>query len=414
MFDDDPTPAVLCGDLNMLRCFAGAAPARAGLARARVPTITVSTDPRDLTFASRYIERRAVVADPASQPRRTAEDLAALGQRIGGRPALFYGTDAMLLCVSRQRDVLAPHLRFLLPEAALIEALVDKTRFAELAARLDLPVPRTVTSRELHAAENARARVPPPCVIKPRTHIGWYRSAPIREEGGRKQKALLAETEAELSRRLAQMRRYDDDFVVQAWVPGGDDCILSFHVYLDAARRPVAHYVGRKIRTYPAGAGESTYLELIEDAEVTRVGLSVVEKLGLVGIAKLDFKRDPGSGRLYLLEVNPRPSLWNHLGAAAGINLMLLAYADLVGLSRPRIGPLQVGLRWLSFEGDLRAFLEQGQGLPAWLRSYAGPKVYDVFAWDDPWPAALSALRRIGGKARKMGGAMLSRAGGLR
>jgi predicted ATP-grasp superfamily ATP-dependent carboligase len=374
----------------------------------RIPTVTVSTDPEDLTFASRHVEERAVIADPASQPERTVEDLVELGRKIGGRPVLYYGTDSMLLCVSRNREALAPHFRFMLPPAERVEEIVDKTRFVSLAARLGLPVPATLASREIRSADDALERVSLPAVLKPRNHIGWFRSEAIQEEGGRRMKALLAENPAEFRHRYEQMRRFSDDFVVQAYVPGGDDAIMSFHAYLDARGEPLAHYAGKKIRTYPAGSGESTYLELVEDEDVTRVGLEVVRALELIGVVKLDFKRDPRTGNLYLLEVNPRFNLWNHLGAVSGVNLPLVAYADLTGLPPPRVGPLKTGVRWLAFESDLRAFLNDygpaGElSLPGWLRSYAGPKIYDIFAWDDPWPATLGILRRIGTKTRRIG-----------
>jgi predicted ATP-grasp superfamily ATP-dependent carboligase len=408
------TTAVLCGDLNMLRCFAGGAPRKAGVPL-RIPTVTVSTDPADLTFASRHVEQTAVIADPASEPERTVHDLVELGRKIGGRPVLYYGTDSMLLCVSRNREALAPHYRFLLPPAERVEEIVDKTRFAKLAAKLGLPAPATLSSREIGSPEEALGRVPLPAVLKPRNHIGWFRSEAIQAEGGRRKKALLAESPEEFFRRYAQMRSFSDDFVVQEYVPGGDDAIMSYHAYLDAQGEPLAHYAGKKIRTYPAGSGESTYLELVYDEDVTRVGLEVVRALGIVGVVKLDFKRDPRTGKLYLLEVNPRFSLWNHLGAASGVNLPLVAYADMTNLPPPRVGPLRTGVRWLAFESDLYAFLHDygpaGElSLPGWLRSYAGPKIYDVFAWDDPWPAALGLLRRIGTKTRKIGAKAARRA----
>ena len=43
-------------------------------------------------------------------------------------------------------------------------------------------------------------------------------------------------------------------------------------------------------------------------------------RLGLKGLVKLDFKRADDE-TLHLLEVNPRFSLWHHLGAVAGVNL---------------------------------------------------------------------------------------------
>src|SRR6185369_15521749 len=97
-------------------------------------------------------------------------------------------------------------------------------------------------------------------------------------------------------------------------------------------QKMLGHYVGRKIRTYPSRAGVSTYLELCDEPSLERAGFAVLERLGLTGVVKLDWKRDPRTGRFHLLEVNPRFNLWNHLGAAAGVNLPFLAYQDLLGL----------------------------------------------------------------------------------
>ncbi|WP_170319342.1 hypothetical protein [Polyangium spumosum] len=406
MPEESLVPAVLCGDLNMVRCFAGDAPARAGLSVPKIPFVVASTRAGDPTFGSRHVERTAVISDPATNPDRTAEDLVVLAERTGGRPALFYGTDAMLLCVSRHRGVLSRHYRFLMPPAERIEELVDKARFAALARRLGLPVPATVTSEEAGSRAEVLARVPLPCAIKPVNHTGFRASAAVKEEGGLPRKALFAWTPEELDKRLAQMRRSGCAFVVQRYVRGGDDHITSFHAWMNGRGEPVAFHVGKKIRTYPSGSGESTFIEIVADPEVTRVGLEVVRALGLVGMVKLDFKRDAGSGELFLLEANPRFNLWNRLGAASGSNLPLVAYAELAGLLPPRTGPARPGLCWASVEGDLRAFfLDYGPSGAITLRdfvaSYRRPKVFDVFAWDDPWPLVLTLARRVGQRASR-------------
>ncbi|MDI1434733.1 ATP-grasp domain-containing protein [Polyangium sorediatum] len=402
-------PAVLCGDLNMVRCFSGDAPAEAGLPVPRIPFVVASTRAGDPTFGSRYVARTAVLSDPVTNPDQTAEDLRIVAERTGGRPVLFYGTDAMLLCISRHREMLERHYRFLLPPAERVEDLVDKARFATLARRLGLPVPATVASAEARTRAEVMARVPLPCAVKPVNHTSFRTSAAVREEGGLPWKAFFARTPEELDKRLAQMRRSGTAFVVQRYVRGGDDHITSFHAWMNARGEPVAHHVGKKIRTYPSGSGESTFIEIVEDPEVTRVGLEVVRALGLVGVVKLDFKRDAETGELFLLEANPRFNLWNRLGAASGVNLPLVAYAELAGLPLPHTGPVRPGLRWASVEGDVRAFLldygpSGAVSLRDFVASYRGPKVFDVFAWDDPWPLVLTLAKRVGQRARRAGG----------
>src|SRR5262249_26263787 len=143
-------------------------------------------------------------------------------------------------------------------------------------------------------------------ILKPFCHLGWRTSPAVLGLGVGPVKALYAGTERELARMIERIESFSPGFVAQEHVPGEESHVYSFHAYLDAGRRALGHFVGRKIRTYPHHAGVSTYIELVDEPELSRIGLDVLERLGLVGVVKLDFKRDPRSGRFYLLEVNPR------------------------------------------------------------------------------------------------------------
>jgi predicted ATP-grasp superfamily ATP-dependent carboligase len=390
---------VLHGDLNMLRCFAGAG----------VRAVVLSSDPDAPSFFSRHCAQRRILPDPGAEPEAAIAALRELGKLLPGRPVLFYGDDAMLLLVSRHREELRARFRFALPEAERVEALVDKRRFAALAQELDLPAPRTLVSSSSGAEDAAQiaALLPPPVILKPFCHVGWRTSQAVLGLGEGPVKALYAGDAGALTRMLDRIASFSTEFIVQEYIPGGEEQVYSFHAYLDARRRPLGHYVGRKIRTYPRRAGVSTYLELVDAPDLARLGFEVLERLGLTGIVKLDFKRDPRTGRFYLLEVNPRFSLWNHLGAASGVNLPLLAYRDLAGLPAEPAAPAKVGVRWLAFADDARTFVRSfapaGElSVGGWLASLRGPKVYDVFAWDDVSPFLMN-LRHWRGWTRAPG-----------
>ena len=77
-----------------------------------------------------------------------------------------------------------------------------------------------------------------------------------------------------------------------------------------------------------------------------QLGRDIVERLKLFGVAKLDFKRD-GAGKLHLLEINPRFTLWHHAAAVAGLNIPALVYADLTGTPRPAATRAKTGVRWV-------------------------------------------------------------------
>jgi len=377
--------AVVCGDLNLLRCFVGS----------EIETLTVASSPAAVTLSSRHCRQSHVLSAPAEGARLVAE-LAALGRALGSRPVLFYGTDAMLLSISRNRDVLDELFRFRMPPAELVEKLVDKIEFAELALREGLPVPATLSSREIAGPQQILERIGLPCVFKPSVHIGWFQAR--ADHGLSPHKALRADTNSELERHYRELASHCPAFVVQRYVHGGEDCIYSYHAYLDADSKPLGEFAGKKIRTYPKHAGVSTFLELVKDDEVMRLGREISRHLGLVGPLKLDFKRDSVSGETYLLEVNARFTLWNRLGAVSGVNLPLIAHADLREEPPPEARDYRTDVRWLSFGNDLRSYFREYRldgelGFGAWVGSLVGPTVYDVFAWDDPLPFAMNALQ---------------------
>jgi predicted ATP-grasp superfamily ATP-dependent carboligase len=375
--------ALVCGDLNLLRCLTGRG----------FPVAVVASDPREPTLRSRHAGEKFVIASPVDAERAVV-DLEALAQRFAKRPVLYYGNDATLLLLSRARERLGKGFRFSLPPSELVEALVDKARFSELARLRRLRIPETVHSEQLSSARELLAEVGVPCAFKPNNHTGWLsRRAAVDHVP---KKALRADT------REQALALYDElspfgPFVVQRWVEGGEDSVLSFHCYANDQSRVLGWFVGRKIRTYPKEAGVSTYLELVRDEEVARAGMDIVSRLGIVGPLKIDFKRDERTRRLYVLELNPRFTLWCYLGTAAGVNLPAIAYNSLLGLPLPLPQTYRTDIRWLSFGNDVRTFLRSYRpagdlGILEWLGSYRSKKVYEVFSWTDPAPSVAKML----------------------
>jgi predicted ATP-grasp superfamily ATP-dependent carboligase len=98
-----------------------------------------------------------------------------------------------------------------------------------------------------------------------------------------------------------------------------------------------------------------------------------------------------------VLELNARYNLWHYLGSVCGVNLALIAHAELTGGPPPLGRDYRTGVRWLSFGDDLRSFLRSYRpsgefGFSSWLASLRGPKIHDVFAWSDPLPFCFATL----------------------
>ncbi|MBI5103720.1 MAG: ATP-grasp domain-containing protein [Solirubrobacterales bacterium] len=348
----------------------------------------VAAPSHDVARYSRFTVATVPWADPWREPDRLLDALLSFAAGHPAPPALVYEGDWDLLLVSRHRDRLGGAFRFVVAGSELVEDLVDKDRFRDLAERLPLPVP---PSRRVAAATEDPAAglgVPYPVVVKPLTR----QNRTWRPVAGTA-KAVRADSPAELRRLWGRLGDGDDELLVQALVPGGERRVESYHAYVDSSGAVAGEFAGRKIRTQPAEHGFSTALEITAEPDVLRLGRELVERMGLRGVAKLDFKRDPG-GRLWLLEVNPRFNLWHHPGARAGVNLPDLVFRDLTGEPRPAPRAATPGVRWAYHRHDARAAREAGIPLRRWLRWFAACEAKSVVSLDDPWPFLRGTLQR--------------------
>ncbi len=362
--------ACVMGDMDLVRPL--------GLAGIRCAVVA---QPGALTTFSRFAN--AVIFEDDGE---SGEDLLHRLLRFGAdqpeRPALFYEHDPQLLFVSRNRERLAQAFRFVIADPVLVEDLVDKGRFQTLAEALNLPVPPTRRLRPAFDSKVPDIDLRFPVVIKPLWRgKSWDQAA----------KVVQIDTPAELRAAWPRWALQGVDLLVQERIPGPETCIESYHVYVDERGVTVAEFTGQKIRTFPTSHGYSTALTITKADDVAALGRSLVVTLGLRGVAKFDFKRDP-DGRLHLLEVNPRFTLWHHLGAVAGLNIPALVYADLTGSPGPAASRPRTGVRWCRFSEDWRAAKEGGMSFGTWLpwalRCEAKPLV-----WDDPMPFAHTVWR---------------------
>ncbi len=351
----------------------------------------VVVEPDDVAAYSRFTRAVIPLADPRREPELLLERLLGFARTQPEPPVLFYGQDADLLFVSRHRDRLGEGFRFVIPDAELVEALVDKARFGELARELELPVPAAVRV-EASAVSPDDLPLNFPVVVKPvaRGRGNW---AAVSDGA----KALRAETREQLRAIWPPLARERLELLVQEMIPGPESRVESYHVYVDAAGTVAGEFTGRKIRTHPPAYGETTALVITGEPDVAALGRELVQRLGLRGVAKFDFKRDPAGG-LHLLEVNPRFNLWHHPGARAGVNLPALVYADLAGLPRPRPQAARAGVRWVYHGHDARAARAQGISLRRWIRWAIACEAKSVVALDDPLPMVMGGLTRVGAR----------------
>ena len=361
--------AVVLGRIDLVRA----------LGRARISSVVVAP-PSDPIGRSRHVKS---TIDPGAD---AVEALLAHAREEPEPPPLFYDSDVALMLVSRNRDRLGQAYRFVLPETDLADDLLDKGRFQALAERLELPVPR---ARPL-TGDDLGLRFPVVVKASPYRDRRW-------EEAGFETKVLLVEDPGGLRDVLARIDGTGLQAIAQEVIPGAEDRIESYHAYVDGGGSVAGEFSGRKIRTTPPEFGMTTSLEITAEADVIAAGREAVERLGFRGVAKLDFKRAP-DGRLHLLEVNPRFTLWTNAGAVAGVNLPAIVYADLTGGPRPPAARVRPGVRWIWPRADAAAARASGVSRLSWLVWALRSETNSSFALSDPAPYLARRLRDAVGR----------------
>jgi predicted ATP-grasp superfamily ATP-dependent carboligase len=383
-----PPLACVLGDIDLVRPL--------GMAGIRCAVVA---RPTGLARHSRFTEIVIEWADPWSDPGTLLARLLAFGSSQDAAPVLFYQDDWDLLLVSRNRAALAERFRFVMPDAELVEDLVDKARFQRLAERLDLPVPPARWLR-IDDDRGSLVDVPLPAIVKPLT-----RQAATWGSVGGGAKAISVSTPHELESVVARLHEAGVDALVQQLIPGPESRMESYHVYVDAAGQVRGEFTGRKLRTWPRAYGHTSALEITDAPEVRATGRAIIETLDLRGVAKCDFKRDP-DGRLHLLEINPRFNLWHHPGASAGVNIPAIVYHDLVGRQLP-VGSARPGTRWVHPTRDVLASLQGRSMTPGWLRWALESEAKSGVAKDDWRPLTIGGMERGASAVRRVIGSAL-------
>jgi D-aspartate ligase len=300
--------------------------------------------------------------------------------------------DGLELVVRNRRAL--EELGYVLIEAddGVVLDMLDKNRTYALAGELGIDAPQTFTVRTRADVDAIAGRVAYPCALKP------VQSHRFQRRTGSGRKAYVVADAAELRERFAETLELGVEMLVTEIIPGSDDQVFGYHSYLDEHGQALFELTKRKLRSYPVQFGLGCYHETTVDHELAELGRAFMRKVGVRGLANVEFKRDARDGRLKLIECNHRFTAPNEQFRIAGIDIALFTYCRLAGLPTPVVDGYRPGVRLWHPGTDARAFLalrRRGElSLAAWLRSVARPQHFPLFRWDDPQPSlGLHAVR---------------------
>jgi D-aspartate ligase len=264
-------------------------------------------------------------------------------------------------------EVLAPF-----PGWDVLESVQSKRKQLEHAEAAGVEIPSTIYPASGQEARAAAEEIGLPVLLKPEHPVGFKQRF--------RRQAFRCETLGEVERAYSDAQEFGP--MLQELIPGGDDTLYTVGSYLRRDGTPLGVFSGRKLRQTPPGIGTCRVGEAVWIDEAVAAALRLLNEFGYHGLSQVEFKRDPRDGGFKLMEINPRLWQWHALATACGVDLPLIAYADLVGESPPQAEMNGYGKRWA-------ITLLPGER-PAPQRP---PYVDAVFARDDPKPGLVHLAR---------------------
>ena len=299
-------------------------------------------------------------------------DRAAAVARVAGADVCM-AVDESAIRVLAHRSGGVPFRTPPIPSAVHFDAAHDKWQLARVLSAHGLPHPAThlTGSEEAAAAGAEAARIP--VLLKPR-------------RGSNGVGIVRFDTANAFIRYVERHPEVSGTTIVQEEIAGGDvDCSV-----LCKDGEVLAHTIQRATSPAPNRFQPSRAVEFVAHDEVLRVVKRLMAALSWNGVAHVDLREHPSTGRVEIIEVNPR--FWGSLLGSlhAGVNFPHLAALTALGAPHPEI--VYRGCRYASGTYAARAWLKTAMtGRPSGVGLRESPFVH---ALTDPGPHIVEMIDR--------------------
>lgn len=319
---------------------------------------------------------------------RSLYRIAAYLKLLNKEGILYCSYDIYVFAVGENLSKLKSRYKVTFSDWGKVNRCLDKSYLYQEAKRLHIPCPKTSYAQNSDGLFEATKRLSYPLIIKPAITIGF--SSVYR-------KAIQVEDEEELLRVKDEIEQHGlghCELVLQEMIPGPVKYLYTFSSYSDLSGDVKGYSIGHKLRQSPPDTGTITAGRVIHRPNLAKLGSSFIKGLGYHGIANTEFKLDPRDRKYKLIEINPRPGLWNYSATASGVNLSWIAYQNIaLGIDAP-VKYSDKKLIWVYDLLDvIRAVCSSKYGhdrsrisLLQWLRSIRGDKVFAIWQRNDPMP----------------------------
>ena len=262
--------------------------------------------------------------DPNNQTEEFIYDLIKFGKDNKKKQNIIFVTnDEWLIPISQNRKVLDEYFVLPFSEWNIIEKLTIKENLYKLCDEINLDYPKTELINQKNVENIKKLKFP--ILIKPSNVVKY-----INNIGGKRNHIFENFNNANLFLENS-FKKYDENFVVQEYIPGGVENLYTATTYSNKEGEIKGISIGHKLTQYPSEAGTITsgYVDYVEEVEILTKKLLKESKY--YGIANTEFKYDKRDKKYKLIEINPRPGMWNYSSLKSGVNLFELLIKDLQG-----------------------------------------------------------------------------------
>lgn len=313
-------------------------------------------------------------------------DFASVANR---RPILLPTSDRYIEFIGRHADTLSGSFLFAESYRNLSQELMDKRSFNKLCHEYGIATPGVWEAADKNELLALSLEIPFPCILKPEL----IHCAANFLKG---KKVLLARSKDEYCSLVRSIPEETGGWLVQEVIPGPESNITLFGGYFGRDGQALQTFTARKLRQYPAGFGSASLVRSELCHETLEKSVDFLGKIGFRGICGTEFKRDSRDGKLKIIEINPRPTLWFQITHAAGKRIVETACRDLAGLPVSKENNQIDGVVWRYIFKDIYSSLYyrlKGKTFifpkPDVSSGFATPnqRIWPVYDSADPLPA---------------------------
>lgn len=306
-------------------------------------------------------------------------------------PILIPTSDVYAEFLDEMQDELRPRYTFRCAGTKLHAAFVDKARTIRVCSDHGVRIPRSLAIDKTDDLSAVCRDFHFPVIVKPRSFLG------VDFPG----KNLVARTPRELSAFFGQQPQQVGNTMVQEVIRSGDGKIVVAISYSGRDGRVLSQMTFRKIRQWPPDYGMTCLGRSESLPEVAAISARFLDALGYQGFAAIEFAEEEGSGRYFLLEVNPRLNLPTQLVLDAGVDVVRIGYREMNDEPPPFVPQLRQTdhVYWVDWRFDLFWLLKKYRegkislhSFGEWLRSVRQASSYATYDLRDPRPFVDSSL----------------------